>query len=282
MYFQLFPPVSIEGSINKSLEISGLEAIKSIQITPKKLSCTLNIDGNEKQFDIVSFNFPFMDIHKRVDPDEDFPLELMPLITIEFLEAIAQQLKGYTLLSHDIPKAGYLEFYLGDIYPISVRGSTKDIYPATAELRPLRKDYFVALNTHLEIDFEEQLENSLTTFAENVLRPMSAAMTEVFELDKDLCEDGSIIKVLSRDFEKLVSRTDELISIVSYHMDQTAERNKSFLRLTLPLMLKQALIENYHDYIRFKSQTNEIKLEIIKREVITADQLMQIIVKLFH
>ena len=282
MYFQLFPPVSIEGSLEKNLELSGLEALKKIRITPEKISCTLNNNGELKEVDVVVFNFPFPDIHKRIEPDDDFPLELMPLITIEFLEAIAQHLKGYNLISQDIPKAGYLQFYLGDIYPISVRGSTKEIYPATAELRTLRKDYFVALNTHLAIDFEEQLENSLSTFTENVLRPMSAAMTEVFELDKDLCEDGSIIQVLSRDFEKLVSRTDELISIVSYNMDQTAERNKSFLRLTLPLMLKQALLENYKEYIRFKPQTNEVKLEIIKRETLAADQLLKIIMKLFH
>ena len=91
MYFTLFPPISLEGSaVEKSLDIPGLEALKSIQISAEKVSCTLDIDGDIQTYDVISFNDPFPDVNFRVEPDDNFPLELMPLITIEFLESFAK------------------------------------------------------------------------------------------------------------------------------------------------------------------------------------------------
>ncbi|MHA2329454.1 MAG: hypothetical protein ACXACR_13140, partial [Candidatus Hodarchaeales archaeon] len=265
MFFSLFPPISIDGSINKSLNIPGLETLKSIMITSEKLSCTVEIDGTPQIFDVISFNDPVLDVNKRIDPDDDFPLELMPLATIELLETVAQFIGGYTLISSDPSDVGYLDVYRGDFYPISIRGAEKQLYALTAELRPLRKDYFVALNSLLEVDFESQLETSLATFIENVLKPMAATMSEVFNLDKNLNSDESVVNVIGSDFKRLVSRTEDLLSIVNYHMEQTAERHKAFLRLTLPLMLKQALLENFTDYIQFEKENSSIKLKISKR-----------------
>ncbi|UCE13772.1 MAG: hypothetical protein JSV04_01025 [Candidatus Heimdallarchaeota archaeon] len=283
MYFTLFPPISIEGAaIDKALNIPGLESLKSIKISAEKVSCVIETDGASRTIDVINFNNPSPDIHYRVELDGNFPLELMPLATIELLEDIAHKIGGYALISSDPPEAGYLDFYRGDLYPISVRGSDKLLYALTAELRPLRKDYFVALNSLLEIDFESQLETSLATFSENVLKPMSTTMEEVFTLDKTLDSNDSIVNVIGGDFKRLVSRTDELISIVNYHMDQTAERNKAFLRLTLPLMLKQALLENFMDYIQFDHQESEIKLKIVKRKTLPVEDLGDVIVKSFR
>jgi hypothetical protein len=204
----------------------------------------------------------------------------MPLVTIEFFETLAEVISGYCLISSKLPKAGYLDFFRGEIYPISVRGSSKELYALTAELHPLRKDYFVALNSLLQIDFEEQLENSLATFVDNILRPMSKTLDEVTLLNETTDNDtNSIIKIIGSDFKKLISRTEELISIVNYNMDQTAERNKAFLRLTLPLMLKQALLENFADYISFEINTNSIQLNILKRKTIPANILMDLALK---
>lgn len=283
MYFTLFPPISIEGSaIEKTLDIPGLESLKSIKISAEKVRCVLETDGKSQTIDVISFNDPSPDVHHRIELDDSFPLELMPLVTIELLEDIAQKIGGYALISSEPPETGYLDFYRGDLYPISVRGSEKQLYALTAELQPLRKDYFVALSSLLEIDFESQLETSLATFSENVLKPMSATMEEVFSLDKTLDTDDSVVNVIGGDFKRLVSRTDELISIVNYQMDQTAERNKAFLRLTLPLMLKQALLENFTEYIQFDHQESEIKLKITKRKSIPIEDLGVVIVKSFR
>ena len=280
MYFTLFPPISIEGAATERiLNIPGLEALKSIQVSSEKVSCVLDIDGNTQTIDVISFNNPLPDVNHRIEPDDDFPLELMPLITIELLEELAQRNGGYTLIYSEPPNAGYFEYYKGDLYPISIRGSDKQLYALTAELRPLRKDYFVALNSLLQIDFEAQLENSLATFSENVLKPMSVTMEEVFSRDKQLDSDDSIVNIIGSDFKRLISRTDELISIVNYHMDQTAERNKAFLRLTLPLMLKQALLENFTDYLQFECQDSEIKLKIIKRKKVSIEDLLDLLLK---
>ncbi|MFX0125540.1 MAG: hypothetical protein ACFFAE_18100 [Candidatus Hodarchaeota archaeon] len=283
MYFTLFPPISIEGTTTeKSMNISGLEALKSIHISTEKVSCVVDVDGKTKTFDVINFNDPVPDVNHRITPDADFPLELMPLATIEFLEDLAQKIGGYTLIFSEPPKAGYFEFYRGDLYPLSIRGSDKQLYALTAELRPLRKDYFVALNTLLEIDFEAQLETSLATFSENVLKPMSETMNEVFTLDRELDSDESIVNIIGSDFKRLISRTDELITIVNYNMDQTAERNKAFLRLTLPLMLKQALFENFTEYLQFESQDSEFKLKIIKRKSLSIEDLWEVIYKFFN
>ncbi len=280
MYFTLFPPISIEGSAQKTLNIPGLEELKFIHVTPEKISVSIEIDKKLQTIDIISFNKPSADVNTRIEPQDDLPLELMPLVTIEFLEELAQLVSGYCLITNESPKAGYLEYFRGDIYPISVRGSSKELYAQTAELHPLRKDYFVALNSLLQIDFEEQLENSLATFVDNVLRPMSTTLDEVISLDENVdSDDNSIIQVIGSDFKKLVSRTEELISIVNYNMDQTAERNKAFLRLTLPLMLKQALLENFSDYISFETELNSIKLKIIKRKSISAEDLADLTLK---
>jgi hypothetical protein len=282
LYFTLFPPISVEGeTIEKTINISGLEALKSVHLSTEKVSCVIEVDGNEKTFDVIKFNDPVPDVNHRLEPDAEFPLELMPLVTIEFLEEIAQKIKGYTLISSEPPKAGYLEFYRGDLYPISVRGSDKELYALTAELRPLRRDYFIALNTLLEIDFESQLETSLATFSENVLKPMSETMSEVFSLDEKLDSEKSIVNIIGSDFKRLISRTDELITIVNYNMDQTAERNKAFLRLTLPLMLKQALLENFIEYFQFEFENLELELKILKRKSLMIEDLWDIIYKSF-
>ncbi|MFX0211294.1 MAG: hypothetical protein ACFFDT_35260 [Candidatus Hodarchaeota archaeon] len=281
MYFTLFPPISVEGTTTeRTIDISGLEALKSIHLSTEKVSCVIDVDGNEKTFDVIKFNDPVSDVNYRLEPDANFPLEIMPLATIEFLEELAQKIGGYTLIYSEPPKAGYLEFYRGDLYPISVRGSDKQLYALTAELRPLRRDYFVALNALLEIDFEAQLETSLATFSENVLKPMSETMSDVLSLDKSETEE-SIVNVIGTDFKRLISRTDELITIVNYNMDQTAERNKAFLRLTLPLMLKQALIESFTEYLQFEYENLELELKIIKRRSLSIDDLWDIIFKSF-
>lgn len=280
MYFTLFPPVRIEGSAQKALNLPGLETLKYIQVSPTKISILIDIEGNTETFDVIRFNEPSSDINKRIEPTDNLPLELMPLVTIEFFETLAEVISGYCLISKKLPEAGYLDFFRGDIYPISVRGSSKELYALTAELHALRKDYFVALNSLLQIDFEEQLENSLATFVDNILRPMSKTLDEVTSLDETYDSDtNSIIKILGSDFKKLVSRTEELISIVNYNMDQTAERNKAFLRLTLPLMLKQALLENFADYISFEINTNSIQLNVLKRKTIPANMLMDLAFK---
>ncbi|MFW9903899.1 MAG: hypothetical protein ACFFFH_06165 [Candidatus Thorarchaeota archaeon] len=282
MYFTLFPPISVEGSTTeKTIDISGLEALKSIRLSTEKVSCIIDVNGNEKTFDVIKFNNPVPDVNFRLEPDANLPLELMPLITIEFLEEIAQKIDGYTLVFSKPPKTGYLEFYLGDLYPISIRGSEKQLYALTAELRPLRRDYFVALNTLLEIDFEAQLETSLATFSENVLKPMSETMSEVFSLDEESDSNQSIVNIIGSDFKRLIARTDELITIVNYNMDQTAERNKAFLRLTLPLMLKQALFENFTDYFQFEYRNLELELKIIRRKTLAIKDLWDIIYKSF-
>ena len=280
MYFTLFPPVRIEGSAQKALNLPGLETLKYIQVSPTKISILIDIEGNTETFDVIRFNEPSSDINKRIEPTDNLPLELMPLVTIEFFETLAEVISGYCLISKKLPEAGYLDFFRGDIYPISVRGSSKELYALTAELHALRKDYFVALNSLLQIDFEEQLENSLATFVDNILRPMSKTLDEVTSLDETYDSDtNSIIKILGSDFKKLVSRTEELISIVNYNMDQTAERNKAFLRLTLPLMLKQALLENFTDYLSFEINTNSIQLNVLKRKTIPANMLMDLAFK---
>ncbi len=279
MFFTLFPPITIEGSIEKKPVITGLETLQKISINAEKVSVDLNIEGSIQKYDIILFNNNFTDVHKRIDPDDNFPLELMPLITIEFFEEIAKFLGGYTLIYIEPPKTGFFEFYRGDRYPISVRGSGKQLYATTAELRPLRKDYIIALQGLLSIDFEEQLENSLATFVENILKPMSETMTDVLSSDEALENEESIVDIIGGDFKRLISRTQELISIVNYNMEQTAERHKAFLRLTLPLMLKQALLENFSDYLEFKFDPNCIKLNVIKRKTIQAKDLMDIIIQ---
>jgi len=282
MYFMLFPPISIKGTAEKELNLAGVESLKSFRVTPEKISFTLENSGKMQTIDIITFNSPTTDVNFRREPDDDFPLELMPMATIEFFEAFAQHIKGYTLLTEKIPETGYLELYRGDLYPISVRGSDKNLYATTAELRPLRKDYFVALNNFLEVDFEEQLETSLATFIENVLQPMSSTKDKVFEQNAEQGNENEIVNVMKDDFHNLIVRTEELISIVDYNMDQTAERNKAFLRLSLPVMLKQAIFENCSDYIDLEEEPNSIKLIVKDRQIVEAEDIADVIGAFFH
>jgi hypothetical protein len=168
------------------------------------------------------------------------------------------------------------------LYPISIRRADKNLYATTAELRPLRKDYFVALGNFLQVDFEEQLETSLATFVENVLHPMTATMKEVFSRQVEKANDESVVKVIKDDFESLITRTEELISIVDYNMEQTAERNKAFLRLSLPVMLKQAILDNLENCVEIIKEPNTIQLKIKDRKTISSDSLADTILRFFH
>ena len=282
MHFMLFPPISVNGTVEKELTLTGVESLKSFRVTPEKISFTLEAAGEMQTIDVITFNSPSKDINFRREPDDDFPLELMPMATIEFLEAFAQQIKGYTLLSEEVPETGYLELFRGDLYPISVRGSDKNLYATTAEIRPLRKDYFVALNNFLEIDFEEQLETSLATFVENVLEPMSSTMAKVFSQTAEQGREDDVVNVMKDDFQSLIVRTEELISIVNYNMDQTAERNKAFLRLSLPVMLKQAIFDNFSDYVELVKEPGSMKIIIKNRKVIAAEDIANVITAFFH
>jgi len=282
MHFMLFPPISIKGTTEKELNLAGVESLKSFRVTPEKISFTLEQAGEMQTIDVITFNSPTADVNYRREPDDDFPLELMPMATIEFLEAFAQHIKGYSLLTEEAPETGYLELFRGDRYPISVRGSNKTLYATTAELRPLRKDYFVALNNFLEIDFEEQLETSLATFVENVLQPMSSTMEKVFEQNAEQGSEIKIVNVMKDDFHSLIVRTEELISIVNYNMEQTAERNKAFLRLSLPVMLKQAIYDNFSEYVEIVKEPNAMRLSIKNRRIVDAEDLANVISTFFR
>ncbi|MFX0183035.1 MAG: hypothetical protein ACFE95_08145 [Candidatus Hodarchaeota archaeon] len=279
MYFTLFPPITIDGSAEKALSVPGIESLKKALVSSEKFCVVLEIDGNTQTFDIIKFNSPSTDVHDRIEPDDDMPLELYSLCTIEFFEDIAKHIGGYTLISSQPPESGYFEIFRGDRYPVSVRGSDKQLYATTAEIKPLRKDYVVSLKSLLQVDFEEQLGNSLATFVDNVLKPMTTTMNEVFALDKGLSDEDSIVNIIGGDFKRLITRTEELISIVNYNMEQTAERNKAFLRLTLPLMLKQALLDNFGEYFQFVADVNSVKLVIQKRKTITAEEFLNLVVK---
>ena len=282
MHFMLYPPISVQGTITRELNLPGIETLKSFSVTPEKISFTINHNDSLKTIDVITFNSPVTDVNFRISPDDDYPLELMPMATVEFLEGFAQLIEGYTLITEDVPETGYLELFRGDVYPISIRRADKNLYATTAELRPLRKDYFVALNNFLQIDFEAQLETSLATFVENVLHPMTTTMKEVFALEENKeCED-SVVTVIKDDFHSLISRTEELISIVDYNMEQTAERNKAFLRLSLPVMLKQAILDNINEFVQFSRKANAISLSINKRTEIEAEALADLITKFFH
>ncbi|MHA2388962.1 MAG: hypothetical protein ACXACW_09590, partial [Candidatus Hodarchaeales archaeon] len=205
MHFMLYPPISVQGTITRELNQPGIETLKSFSVTPEKISFTITQNGSQQTVDVITFNSPVADVNFRVSPDDDYPLELMPMATVEFFEGLAQLIGGYTLITEAAPETGYLELFRGDVYPISIRRADKNLYATTAELRPLRKDYFVALNNFLQIDFEEQLETSLATFVENVLNPMTTTMKEVFELEESKeCED-SVVTVIKDDFHSLIS-----------------------------------------------------------------------------
>ncbi len=275
----LYPPVSIKGAVERELNLPGIESLKSLRISPEKISFTIGTGDSAQTYDTITFNSPTTDVNFRIQPTDTYPLELMPIATVEFLEALAHLIDGYTLITDNAPKTGYLEIYRGDLYPISIRRADKDLYATTAELRPLRKDYFIALNNFLQIDFEEQLENSLATFVDNVLQPMAITMKQVFDLTGNKDNDNTVVSVIKDDFQSLISRTQELISVVDYNMDQTAERNKAFLRLSLPVMLKQAILDNLEDYIDIIRESNTIQLKIKKRIEITAESLADLIEK---
>ena len=281
MYFMLFPPVSIQGKVDRELNLPGIESLKALHISPEKISFTLITGDSTQTIDTITFNSPATDVHFRIQPTDTYPLELMPIATVEFLEALAQLIKGYSLIIDKSPETGYLEIFRGDLYPISVRRADKDLYATTAELRPLRKDYFIALNNFLQIDFEEQLENSLATFVDNVLQPMAVTMEEVFNRTKFEEEEEAVVSVIKDDFQSLISRSQELINIVNYNMEQTAERNKAFLRLSLPVMLKQAILDNIEEYIEIIRESNTIQLKIKKRVEISAETLADLIEKFF-
>ena len=278
----LFPPITIQGTTERELNLQGIEALKLLRVTPEKIIFEIEIDGNMQSIEVITFNSPITDVNYRVQPDDNYPLELMPMATVEFLEGFAQLIGGYSLITELVPETGYLELYRGDLYPISIRRADKNLYATTAELRPLRKDYFVALSNFLQIDFEEQLETSLATFVENVLQPMTATMKEVFRRPVDEENDISVVKVIKEDFESLITRTEELISIVEYNMDQTAERNKAFLRLSLPVMLKQAILDNLENSVEIIKEPNTIQLKIRERKSISADSLADLILRFFH
>ena len=276
----LFPPFSVQGTVERELNLTGIESLKAMHISPKKITFTVSSGSSTQIIEAITFNSPITDVNFRMQPTDTYPLELMPIATVEFLEGLSQLINGYALILDKAPETGYLEVYRGDLYPISIRRADKDLYATTAELRPLRKDYFIALNNFLTVDFEEQLENSLATFMENVLQPMTITMQEVFNLSKSKDENDAVVSVIKEDFQSLITRTQELISVVDYNMDQTAERNKAFLRLSLPVMLKQAILDNLVDFVDIIRESNTVQLKVKNRVEITAEALADLIEKL--
>jgi hypothetical protein len=111
---------------------------------------------------------------------------------------------------------------------------------------------------------------------------MTATMKEVFSRQVEKVNDESVVKVIKEDFESLITRTEELISIVNYNMEQTAERNKAFLRLSLPVMLKQAILDNLENCVEIIKEPNTIQLKIKDRKTISSDSLADTILRFFH
>ena len=111
---------------------------------------------------------------------------------------------------------------------------------------------------------------------------MSSTMEKVLEQYAEQNCESDVVNVVTDDFKSLITRTEELISIVNYNMDQTAERNKAFLRLSLPVMLKQAIFDNFADFVELVKEPNAMKVVIKNRRVIDADDVAKVIIGFFH
>jgi hypothetical protein len=107
-------------------------------------------------------------------------------------------------------------------------------------------------------------------------------MEKVFDQYAEQDSESEVVNVMKDDFHSLIVRTEELISIVNYNMDQTAERNKAFLRLSLPVMLKQAIFDNLSDYVELVKEPNNMRISIKNRRIIDADDLANVIIAFFR
>ena len=86
----LFPPISVQGTVERELNLPGIESLKSMHISPKKITFTVSSGTSTKIIETVTFNSPITDINFRIQPTDTYPLELMPIATVEFLEALSQ------------------------------------------------------------------------------------------------------------------------------------------------------------------------------------------------
>ena len=82
MHFMLYPPISVQGTTTRELNLPGIETLKSFSVTPEKVSFTINSDDSQQTVDIITFNSPVKDVNIRISPDDNNPLELMPMATV--------------------------------------------------------------------------------------------------------------------------------------------------------------------------------------------------------
>jgi len=126
MHFMLFPPTTIKGTAEKELNLTGVESLKSFRVTPEKISFTLEEAGEMQTIDVITFNTPVTDVNFRRGPDDDFPLELMPMATIEFLEAfVFPERKSSEVRAMINTATSPLEDHIG--YAINIEKSGEDV-----------------------------------------------------------------------------------------------------------------------------------------------------------
>ena len=266
MYFSFIPPIKVVGSVKDKLNIPGLDIVKEIQITPNEVTIYVDHDYQTKALEIFTFKTVVPEAFRWIDPN-DLPIELIPMASVEIIEDIAKLIGGFALLYDDLPKSGYLEFFRGDMYPLSIRRPDKSSYSATVQLKRMPKGYFTSMDSALRQNIEEQLEYTLKTFLVNVIYPFEHKFTK------------SEINTIEADMKKFVSRTRDLITIINSSFPLIEERQKAFLRLALPIMLKQTLIDGFSDYFSFENTPFEHKLSINKHKEIKAEDILRIFKK---
>ena len=206
---------------------------KDIRVTVKESYAEQNNLKND--YEIIKWNVK-PGIHEWIE--EDIPLELLWLASIDFLEDISF---GYKVILYyknpygleDLLNIGMYRLFL----PFHVRAANKNIFPNVFQMIPIESNILAPLETVTEQN-EDYIRNALATFA---------SITDKEE------------------------RYDQLESIIFTELDKIEERFRIFSRIVVPVVHNVAIRKHLEHNIIIKRKEQQGQYEFSYKPSIKID-----------
>lgn len=280
------PPLVINDT---SVLETDSDLIKKITVSSTGIELELNneyfdeIKGEyqdlQQVLEIVSFNSG-THIHNRVDIDI-VPLELLYFSSIDFVEDLGEILKANILLYSDEPKNGYFElFFTNSATSLIQKPDTGRQYGRTHVLMPIA-NMMASLSLYSD-SYEEYIENALSSFRENILKPAKTTIDEIMKRSKDIAVDEmeiTSIKIQRADLLTLIKQTTNLVTIINSEATLLKEKDRTHSHLIDSMKAQNKLLSILKDHVKLDIDNVAIKGTIVNPSVVEAKLIADFIAK---
>lgn len=280
--FSSIPPIDISVEMLVQATEDVKDILESVRVNSEGIFVIFSDElvenkSIDKECVLVKWNV-LPNVHQLKGP-ENFPLESLPLCSVDVLELMATKLNLDIILMKD-PKIGnYFDFYVGHKLPFAVRKSNKSIYKHIYRLEEVSGQLLSSIMSYSE-DYDEFINNAIKTFKGNILEPTLKTISDlpIYKEDNDKWKTESI-PIVYEDLARIGTQTDWLIQILESQVENIRERYRALMRIVLPVIQRRGMMNRLKKYVDFRITTKGMNLKVTHKKYIKGENIGNVIIE---